>query len=271
MNVNEVMLLCGVGDTGGLGVNITVLVWLLVAAADAAPHGYGTSGGSGGGCGGGQVRHVDGSCVTPLVTRNLFVYSAPDLAPVIGPRPYIPPPTVEHNILFIRAPESGPGPEPIVVPPPQQKNTLYVLGKRPAYNQQIIQVPAPEQESPDVYFVNYGDGDNPSLPTGEDLQSALRSAAQGGGTVIGGSGGGGGGGYGNGGGFGGGGSIVGGGSGDFLGGGGGGGYGNGGGFGGGGSIVNGGGGDILGGGGGGGYSGGIPPPVPQPPSLYLPP
>ncbi|XP_069156609.1 uncharacterized protein [Procambarus clarkii] len=222
---------------------LLVSVWLLVAAADAAPHGYGTSGGSGGGCGGGQVRHVDGSCVTPLVTRNLFVYSAPDLAPVIGPRPYIPPPTVEHNILFIRAPESGPGPEPIVVPPPQQKNTLYVLGKRPAYNQQIIQVPAPEQESPDVYFVNYGDGDNPSLPTGEDLQSALRSAAQGGGTVIGGSGGGGGGG----------------------------GYGNGGSFGGDGGIVSGGGGDFLGGGGGGGYSGGIPPPVPQPPSLYLPP
>ncbi|KAK8749960.1 hypothetical protein OTU49_015151, partial [Cherax quadricarinatus] len=99
----------------------------------------------------------------------------------------------------------GPGPEPIVVPPPQQKNVLYVLSKRPQYDQKVIHVPAPEQGSPQVYYVNYSPGDNPTLPTGGDLQSALSSAAPGGGEVISNTGGsfvgGGGGSYGSGGGF----------------------------------------------------------------------
>ncbi|XP_053627677.2 uncharacterized protein [Cherax quadricarinatus] len=145
----------------------------------------GSSGFSGGSCGSGQVRHVDGSCVTPQVTRNLFVYNVPHAPPIIGPRPNVPLPRVEQNIVFIRTPENGPGQEPIVVPPPQQKNVVYVLNRRPEHDQKVIHVPAPEQESPQVFFVNYGEGENPTLPTGEDLQSALRSASQGGGNVIG--------------------------------------------------------------------------------------
>ncbi|XP_069937904.1 ATP-dependent RNA helicase glh-2-like [Cherax quadricarinatus] len=199
----------------------------------------GGSGYSGGGCGSGQVLSVDGSCVTPVVTRNLYVYNAPAVSSMVGPRPYVPPPRIEHNILFIRTPEGGPGQEPIIVPPPRQKNVVYVLNRITEQGQNVIQVPAPEQESPQVYFVNYGEGDNPSLPTGGDLQSALSSAAQGEGDVIdNGGGGSGGGGFGSG-------SIGG------LG------------FGGAG-FVSGGGGGFGSGGGGGGYSA----PVSQPSAFY---
>ncbi|XP_069156908.1 uncharacterized protein [Procambarus clarkii] len=251
---------------------LVILTCVLAAAADAAPQGYnldtpsgpafsaglgglsgssgissGGTGYSGGGCGHGQIRHVDGSCVTPEVTRNLYLYSAPPVSPIVGPRPYIPLPRVEHNIVFIRTPETGTGPEPIVVPPPQQKHVVYVLNRRPVQDQKVIHVPAPEQASPEVFFVNYGEGENPTLPTGEDLQSALSSAAQGSGNVIGGFGGG----------FGGDGGL-----------------GSGGGFDGGAGFVSGGGsgfGGDAGFGGGYGASGGIAPSVPQPSSLYLPP
>nr|XP_053627905.1 uncharacterized protein LOC128685404 [Cherax quadricarinatus] len=145
---------------------------------------FGGSGFSGGSCGHGQIRHVDGSCVTPQITRNLYVFNAPQVPPIIGPRPYIPLPRLDHNIVFIRNPEPLPALEPIVVPPPQQKNVLYVLNKRPVHQQKVIQVPAPEQEIPQLYFVNYAEGDNPSLPTGGDLQSALSSAALGGSNLI---------------------------------------------------------------------------------------
>ncbi|KAG7170729.1 hypothetical protein Hamer_G013575 [Homarus americanus] len=156
-----------------------------------------SSGGSGsygggetrGNCGPGQVRHVDGSCVNPQVTRNLYVYTVPRAAPIVGPRPNVPPPRVEHNVIFIRTPENGPGQEPIVVPPPQTRNVVYVLNKRPEEDQRVIHVPAPEQETPEVFFINYGEGENPTLPTGEDLQSALRSASQGEGDIIGSTGG----------------------------------------------------------------------------------
>ncbi|KAK8749961.1 hypothetical protein OTU49_015152, partial [Cherax quadricarinatus] len=154
-----------------------VLVCLLAVAADASHLGYSLPApapappgpGYGGSiCGPEQIRNVDGSCVTPQVTRNLYVFNAPPAPPIIGPRPYVPPPRVE----------------PIVVPPPQQKNVLYVLSKRPQYDQKVIHVPAPEQGSPQVYYVNYSPGDNPTLPTGGDLNSALRSATDGGGEVV---------------------------------------------------------------------------------------
>ncbi|XP_053627902.1 uncharacterized protein [Cherax quadricarinatus] len=172
---------------------LLVLVCLLAVAADASHLGYSLPApapappgpGYGGSiCGPEQIRNVDGSCVTPQVTRNLYVFNAPPAPPIIGPRPYVPPPRVEHNILFIRSPDIVPGPEPIVVPPPQQKNVLYVLSKRPQYDQKVIHVPAPEQGSPQVYYVNYSPGDNPTLPTGGDLNSALRSATDGGGEVV---------------------------------------------------------------------------------------
>ena len=92
--------------------------------------------------------------------------------------------------MFVRTPEGAQAQEPIVVPPPQQKTLVYVLSKKQdAEGQQVIQVPSTPQK-PEVYYVHYDDGENPQLPGGIDLQSALASAAQQQGQVIGNTGGG---------------------------------------------------------------------------------
>nr|XP_027236718.1 uncharacterized protein LOC113827932 [Penaeus vannamei] len=144
------------------------------------------------GCSEGQVLGPDGNCATPIITRNVFVYTAPEQPPVNFPAPYIPPPEVQHNILFIRTPEKAASPEPIVIPPPRQQNIVYVLNKQQAEGQKVIEVPSDGPQTPEVYFVNYEEGDNPILPSGFDLQTGLQAAANGGGQVLGGAGGGGG-------------------------------------------------------------------------------
>ncbi|CAL4152769.1 unnamed protein product, partial [Meganyctiphanes norvegica] len=170
----------------------------------------GGSGGSGGGFGGGnggggyspapcsiqgQVRHVDGNCVTPEVSRNVFVYAAPQQEQSYQPPPQIPAPKVEYNLVFVRAPEALDSADPIIVPPPQQKTLVYVLSKKQQFaGQQVINVPSGPNQEPEVYYVNYEEGDNPTLPGGIALQQALGAAAQTGQVIGGGSGGGGGGG-----------------------------------------------------------------------------
>ncbi|XP_068230713.1 uncharacterized protein [Palaemon carinicauda] len=150
-----------------------------------SPNGGGGGGGGGYGngqngqsCGPEQVLHSDGRCVTPEVTRHIYVYNVPQIPTPPGPTPQIPLPKVEHNIVFVRLPEEQGELEPIVVPPPQQKNIIYVLDKKtPSNGPIVIDVPAPPKSNPEVYFVNYGNGENPTLPTGEDLQSALANSA----------------------------------------------------------------------------------------------
>ncbi|XP_063615480.1 pupal cuticle protein 36-like [Penaeus indicus] len=142
------------------------------------------SGFSSGGCGPGRVLHVDGRCVIPRVNRKVYLYDTPPVPVSHGPPPYIPEPTVETNILFIRAPEQGQGPDPIVIPPPRQEHVVYVLNKESPQQQEVIELPAPPASEPEVYFVNYGDGENPVLPSGVDLQTALNAASQGGGQVV---------------------------------------------------------------------------------------
>ena len=132
------------------------------------------------------------------MTRNLYVYRAPELTPIIGPRPPVPSPRVEHNILFIHTADGITNQQPVVVPPPQQKNVVYLLSKRPQLDQQLIHVPAGEQEAPEIFFVNYAEGENPSLPTGGDLLSALSKASQSSGELVHGGGGDFGGGFGGG-------------------------------------------------------------------------
>ncbi|XP_037791906.1 ATP-dependent RNA helicase A-like [Penaeus monodon] len=199
-------------------------ILLLVAVASAVPQGYNLPNPSGpsfnaGGCGGGQVQHVDGSCVTPQVNSRVFLYDVPPNQASSSQPAYVPKPKLERNIVFVRLPEGGQGPEPIVVPPPRQQHVLFVLNKQSEQGQQVIEVPAPPPSDPEVFFVNYAEGENPTLPGGVDLQTALSAASQGGGQVVGGGGGGGSGG-GIGGGFGGGiGGGIGGGSGGGFGGG----------------------------------------------------
>lgn len=140
----------------------------------------------------GEVRNIDGSCVIPEVTRSVFVYEPPahlQLSP--GPPPDIPLPRIERNVVFVRLPEGGGAPEPIVIPPPAQNNVIYVLNKQSGAGQapRVIEVPAPPSTSPEVIFVNYEDGENPILPGGFDLQTALNAAIASGGQVINGAGG----------------------------------------------------------------------------------
>ncbi|XP_042889890.1 H/ACA ribonucleoprotein complex subunit GAR1-like [Penaeus japonicus] len=188
------------------------LIGLLLAvasAAIAAPQGYDLGAPSGGGlssgaglstgvagevgqgaitgCRDGEVLHVDGTCAIPEITRKVYLFNVPEQEQAVGPPPSIPPPAVEHNILFVRLPEEGPAPEPIVVPPPRQNNIVYVLNKQGEQVQQVIEVPAPPQADPEIYFVNYQEGENPTLPLGVDLETALGSAAAAGGLVLGGT------------------------------------------------------------------------------------
>ncbi|XP_042855560.1 pupal cuticle protein 36-like [Penaeus japonicus] len=134
--------------------------------------GFGSSGAtSQGPCGGGQVRHVDGRCVTPRVNRRVFVYDVPANVQTSGPV-NIPEPRVETNILLIRTPEGGLGPQPVVIPPPRQNNVVYVLNKQSSQDQRVIEAPSSVLQLLRVYFVNYAEGRNPTLPSGVDLQTA---------------------------------------------------------------------------------------------------
>ncbi|XP_047487179.1 uncharacterized protein LOC125037988 [Penaeus chinensis] len=137
-------------------------------------------------CKEGEILHVDGSCVVPVITRKVFIFNVPQQEPENNSTlPELPPLKVEHNILFVRLPEAGEGPEPIIVPPPKQNNIVYVLNKQNEQTQRVIEVPAPPPSEPEIYFVDYKEGENPSLPGGVDLLSALGSASETGGEVIG--------------------------------------------------------------------------------------
>nr|XP_027237592.1 uncharacterized protein LOC113828774 [Penaeus vannamei] len=94
--------------------------------------GTGISGGTGilEPCGEGQIRHVDGSCVTPVVNRKVYVFDVPEQKGPIGPPPSVPPPRVDHNILFVRLPEEGEGPEPIVIPHQDRRTSSMYSTRR---------------------------------------------------------------------------------------------------------------------------------------------
>ncbi|KAK8385944.1 hypothetical protein O3P69_010594 [Scylla paramamosain] len=131
----------------------------------------------GGRCPEGHVVHADGSCVVPEVTRDLYVFSIPDTPRRPSkPLPTLPPPRVHEHVLFIRAPEGGHAAQPLLVPPPAQKSVVYILREEsPDEDPRVIQAPAPPPARPEVFFVNYEDGENPSLHGGLDLQQVLQT------------------------------------------------------------------------------------------------
>ncbi|XP_063841093.1 uncharacterized protein LOC135089440 [Scylla paramamosain] len=115
---------------------------------------------------------------------GVCVHPAPPPQAAPSPAP-LPKPEVIQNIVFIRVPEQE-DVDDIVIPPPQQKSVVFVLNKRnPDQGSRVIEVPSPPPSSPDVYFVNFKDGENPTLPGGIDLHTALQNAEHGGGHVIG--------------------------------------------------------------------------------------
>ncbi|KAB7498644.1 hypothetical protein Anas_02825 [Armadillidium nasatum] len=141
----------------------------------------GSSGGFSGGssaCGDSQVQGADGSCVEPEVTRNIFVFQAPEQTSNRQiDNPATPKPKLNYNIVFVRTPEGPEGYEPVVIPPAQQKTIVYVLSKdEEETGPQVIQMPDIQPHAPEVFYINYREGDNPQLPIGVDLQTALAQA-----------------------------------------------------------------------------------------------
>lgn len=63
-------------------------------------------------------------------------------------------------------------------------SAVYILNKQPRENQKLIEVQAPPPSEPEVYFINYSEGENPILPNGIDLQTALNAAIQGSTAIV---------------------------------------------------------------------------------------
>ena len=126
-------------------------------------------------CAPGLLADLHGDCVEPEITRNVFLYAAPRKERRFRARITAPKPKLEYNIVFVRNPITQEDIEPIVVPPPQQKTLVYVLNKKSDDKVQgIIEAPSHPKLQPEVYFVNYDEGENPELPGGVDLRSALQ-------------------------------------------------------------------------------------------------
>merc|ERR1711973_80492 len=144
-------------------------------------------------CGAGEIQILDGRCFPATVSRNTYVYESPERQVIYGPPPVVPKGKIRENVLFIRTPEIVGSNEPILLPPTQTKTTLYVLSKNGQQGQRVVQFAEGPQVAPEVFYVHYNDGENPTLPNGQDLQSALAAAGAGygsaGGAVLGGAGG----------------------------------------------------------------------------------
>lgn len=134
----------------------------------------------------GEIRNSDGSCGIPEVSRKIFVFAAQPSRSAPQYPSQSADPEVNIDVILVKTPNGVEGGDPIVVPPPEQRTVVYVLSKRPTAEQSVIEVPSAPEE-PEVYFVNYAEGENPSLPGGIDLQSALRQAAVTSGQNIGGN------------------------------------------------------------------------------------
>ena len=117
------------------------------------------------------------------------MYSAPVQAVQSGGTRVTANPKVHVNYVFVRTQNSAGGSNAVVVPPPKQKTLVYVLNQRAGtQGQQVIEVPsAPVQ--PEVFFVNYDEGDDTQLPGGVSLQQALSQSQQQGQTIGAGGGG----------------------------------------------------------------------------------
>jgi len=144
----------------------------------------------GGSIGGGSIGGGSGGG-EPEITRNIYLYAAPAQAPApVGPAPQLPARKVHYNFVFVRTSNLAGGAKPIVAPAPQQKTLVYLLSKRPGPGQQeVIEVPH-NPTQPEVFFVNYDDGDNTQLPGGVSLQQALSQSVQQGQVIQGGGSGG---------------------------------------------------------------------------------
>jgi len=127
-------------------------------------------------CGGGLLADINGDCVEPEITRNVFLYAAPLRQRKARTQIVAPKPKLEYNIVFVRNPDHEKRVKPIVVPAPQRKTLVYVLSKKAEEEDVgLIEAPVHPQLEPEVFFINYEEGQNPDLPGGVDLRTALNN------------------------------------------------------------------------------------------------
>lgn len=122
-----------------------------------------------------KVRDAIGNCVQPEVSRDLFVFQEPVDNTNTGTDRPIPKPKVKLNLLVIRTAHDQ-RKKPIIVPPPLQRNLVLVLSKKGDNSKKVIEVPTPPGQQPEVFFIDYEEGENPLLPGGIYLQDALQHA-----------------------------------------------------------------------------------------------
>ncbi|MCL4143794.1 UNVERIFIED_CONTAM: hypothetical protein GTU68_020619, partial [Idotea baltica] len=124
-----------------------------------------------------QETHLASVCRSGVSSKTHLVFQGPPTSPVVGPPPDIPAPKVDYDVVFVRTPEQEEGAEPIVIPPPEKRTIVYVLTKNGSGQQQVIEVPAAPGQAPEVFYINYNDGDNPDLAGGLTLQDVLEQGA----------------------------------------------------------------------------------------------
>ena len=128
-------------------------------------------------CEEGEILKIDGSCVKPQVSQKVYAFVAPPVeVPEFVPPAEIPDPKIEYSVVFVRTPEQPDQPDPIVVPSPQQQSVVYVLNKNKPVEQKVIEAPSHPPLAPEVFYINYKDGENPELPGGIDADNAFRRA-----------------------------------------------------------------------------------------------
>ncbi|XP_050515794.1 uncharacterized protein LOC126890690 [Diabrotica virgifera virgifera] len=102
---------------------------------------------------------IESQSEKPLITKNVYFFTAPEDEAVVKPRIYFEPTRKHVNVVYIKAP-AAPSLGPIEITPPKQespeKTVVYVLVKKPE-EQKIIVKPGPTAKpaNPDVFFINY--------------------------------------------------------------------------------------------------------------------
>jgi len=144
------------------------------------------------GCPAGQVM-TGGSCQAAQITKNIYLYAGQEAQAAAAGKAIIKAnPKVHINYVFVKSAGSVAASAPVVVPPPKQKTLVYVLSRRVAAGKgEVINLDS-KPTKPQVYFVNYEEGDTADLPGGVSLQEALSQSVQQGQTIQGSAGSGGG-------------------------------------------------------------------------------
>ena len=128
-------------------------------------------------CTTGEILNTDGKCVRPVIKRNVFAFSVPESLKPEPPAPVVPNPEIDYDVIFLKS-EQDPARNVVVVPPPQQRTLVYILREDPAsIAPDVIELPGSATGVPEVFYINYDEGENPELPGGFQLQEVLNQSA----------------------------------------------------------------------------------------------